>query len=170
MILWGPGKYDQCFLPTCFQLAPRNEGVGIDFQKHQGTATGIRSEYFFEEFDFLEDGAVSEIFGGCPSDEESQVCWQNQREHANVARVLAVALVKTEKTMAFAAKEIDGIDHFDAIEDRCALAQMRKFLLSDSIDTRHQINQSERRLLERQDSELSVDRGSVPHQTAAFGV
>ena len=112
---------------------------------------------FFEEFDFLEDGAVSEIFGVCPSDEESQVCWQNQREHANVARVLAVALVKTEKTMAFAAKEIDGIDDLDAIEDRSALAQTGKFLVSVSIDTRHQINHSEGSLLERQDSELAVD-------------
>lgn len=87
-----------------------------------------------------------------------------------MARVLAVALVQTEKAMAFAAKEIDGIDDLDAIEDRCALAQTGKFLVSDSIDTRHQINHSERSLLERQDSELSVDRGSARHQTAAFGV
>lgn len=31
-------------------------------------------------------------------------------------------MIQTEEAMALAAKEIDGIDDLDAIEDRCALA------------------------------------------------
>jgi hypothetical protein len=105
------------------------------------------SENFLEEFDFLEKCAVTEIFRVNVINEKGEIFRQNQGQHPDVACVLAVALVQAEKAVAFAAKETDGIDDLDAIEDRCPLTQTGKLLVSDSIDTRHQIDHSERRLL-----------------------
>ena len=113
MILLGAGKCSQCFQAACFQLAPRDEGIGIDFQLCQGSAAGMGSENFSEEFDFLENRAVAEIFRVDVINKNGEIFRKNQSQHVDVACVLAGTLVKADKAMAFAAKEIDGIHHFD---------------------------------------------------------
>jgi len=85
-----------------------------------------------------------------------------------VAFVLPVALVQAEKAVAFAPKQIDGIDDLDVTENRCSLAQPSQLLLSDSINTGHEIDNTKRGLLQSQYPELSVGWRDSLNQTAAF--
>ena len=102
----GAGKCSQCFQAACFQLAPRDEGVGIDFQLCQGTAADVGAEDFSQKFDFLEKRTVTEIFRVNVINDKGKIFRQNQGQHPDVACVLAVDLVEAEEAMAFAAKEI----------------------------------------------------------------
>ena len=85
-----------------------------------------------------------------------------------MAFVLSVALVQTKKTMAFASKEKDGVDDLDVVENRCSPAQPGQLVLSDSINTGHEIDDTKWGLLQCQDSELSVGWRRSLNQAAAF--
>ena len=142
-VLLVSGKCGQFFQPAIFQLAPWDEGAGIDFQVSQGTAAGIGSENLLQEFDFLEDRTPAEFFRFDPVDKEGNVFRHNQGHHPDMALVLAVALVETEQAMAFAQEEIDRVDDLDVIEYRRPLAQPGQPLLWDSVNTGHQIDDPE---------------------------
>lgn len=74
----GAGECGKRFQPARGHFVPWDERVGIEFELHQGIPTGMGSEDFFEEFDFLEDVTFTESFCGCLFDEEGQVFRQNQ--------------------------------------------------------------------------------------------
>lgn len=158
MILLAAGVCGRCFLPAGFQLAPRDEGVGIDFQPSQGAAADVGAEDFSQKFDFLEKRTVAEIFRINLVNEKRKIFRQNQGQHPDVARILAVALIQTEKTVAFAAKELDGIDHFDIAIVDDSFEQTGEIPEWDPIRCGHQINDAQWIRLQGEDSELAVRR------------
>ena len=82
--------------------------------------------------------------------------------------VLTVALIQTVQAMAFAPKQIDGIDDLDAIENRCPLTQPSQLFLLDSLHIGHEIDDAKRSKLQSQNPQLSIDRRGSPYQSAAF--
>lgn len=78
MILLSAGVCGQRLLPACFQLAPRDEGVGIDFQLSQGASADVCAEDFSQKFDFLEKRTVTEIFRINTINEKGKIFRQNQ--------------------------------------------------------------------------------------------
>lgn len=154
----GAGERGQYFEAAGFQLAPRDEGEGIDLQVLQGAAAGMGPEHFLEELDFLEDRALAEFFRFDPVDEKGKVFRHNQRHHPDMARVLAVALVQAEKAMAFAQEEIDRINDLDISVVDDALKQTGIIPKGNAVNRGHQINDTRWIILKSEDAELAVRR------------